>query len=174
MQTALAVQKASAQVLVVESGTVSFFSKAPKELIEARSTDLKGGLDAAKGTFYFKIDIATFHGFNSPLQRQHFNENYMESAAHPHAIYNGKLIETFDLAQDGTYTVRTKGKFTVHGVTVERIMPATVTVKDGMVALRSDFSVPLMDHRIKIPRVVYEKLAPEIAVTVTATLVPRS
>jgi hypothetical protein len=167
-------QAASAQILVVESGSVSFFSKAPKELIEARSADLKGGVDATKGTFFFKVGIASFKGFNSPLQQQHFNENYMESSAHPHATYNGKIIDALDLSKEGTYPVRTKGKFTVHGVTVERIVPATVTVKGGKATLRSEFTVPLIDHRIKIPRVVYDKLAPEIAVTVAAILVPRS
>lgn len=170
----LGVHTAVAKVWVVESGSVSFFSKAPKELIEARSKDLKGGLDLAKGVFAFQIGIVSFQGFNSPLQQQHFNENYMESAAHPLAKYTGKIIEDLDLSRDGIYSVRTKGKFTVHGITVERILPSTVTVKSGKVSLRSEFTVPLTDHNIKIPRVVYDKLAPEIAVTVVASLVPRS
>ena len=170
----LLVQTVSAQLWVVESGNVSFFSKAPKELIEAQSKDLRGGLDLAKGVFAFQIGIVTFQGFNSPLQQQHFNENYMESSVHPIAKYTGKIIESLDLSRDGTYAVRTKGKFTVHGITVERILPGTVTVKGGKVSLRSEFTVPLTDHNIKIPRVVYDKLAPEIAVTVVANLVPRS
>ncbi len=164
----------SRQVFVVGTGQVVFFSKAPKELIEASSKNLKGALDMSKGTFAFQIGIASFQGFNSPLQQQHFNENYMESAVYPLATYTGKIIEAVDLTRDGTYPVRTKGKFTVHGMSVERIVPVVVTVKGGRVSLRSDFSVPLVDHRIKIPRVVYDKLAPEIAVTVSATLVPRS
>lgn len=158
----------------VESAQVSFFSKAPKELIEASSTDLRGVLDLAKGSFAFTVDIATFQGFNSPLQRQHFNENYMESAVHPLAQYTGKIIESLDLSRDGVFPIRTKGKFTVHGVSIERIVPCTVTVKRGKVSLHAEFIVLLLDHRIKIPRVVYDKLAPEIAVTVNATLVPRS
>ena len=169
----LSVHMASAQVWVVENGDVSFFSKAPKELIEARSKDLRGVLDLTKGVFAFQVGVASFQGFNSPLQQQHFNENYMETTAHPLAKYTGKIIESLDLSRDGTYSVRTKGKFTVHGVTVERILPSTVTVKGGKVSLRSEFTVPLTDHNIKIPRVVYDKLAPEIAVAVMANLVPR-
>lgn len=73
------------------SGTISFQSDAPFELIKARSKEVKGLLDITKKTFAFKVRMESFEGFNSPLQREHFNENYMESNKYPNAISVVKL-----------------------------------------------------------------------------------
>src|SRR5258706_14622796 len=61
------------------NGKISFKSEAPLELIRASSDQLIGLLDNDKKNFSFKINIRSFQGFNSPLQKEHFNENYLES-----------------------------------------------------------------------------------------------
>ena len=162
--------QAQGSVYTVSSGEIHFNSNAPKELIEARSKDLKGIVDLQHKTFAFKIDVRSFAGFNSPLQREHFNENYMETPQYPEASFAGKIIEDIDLSKEGTYTIRAKGKLNVHGLQQERIIKATITNKEGKIKLVSEFVVSLADHDIKIPRVVYDKLAPDINVRVNATL----
>lgn len=157
----------------VRSGSIDFHSKAPQELIHASSRQLKGLLDTGKKTFAFKIPIASFQGFNSPLQREHFNENYMESDIYPEASYSGKIIEDIDFGKDGKYQVRTKGRLRIHGIEQERIIRSEVTVKSRKIIIQSEFIVALADHKIKIPRVVYDKLAPNINVTVLASLTAR-
>ncbi|RYZ56501.1 MAG: YceI family protein [Sphingobacteriales bacterium] len=163
----------NAQVYEVSSGSIRFHSEAPKELISATSERLRGVIDIKNKTFAFRIGIGTFMGFNSPLQREHFNENYMESSIFPEASFSGKIIEDVDLSRDGEVTVRAKGKLRIHGQEQERIIKSVISVKDGKVALRSDFIVSLADHDIKIPRIVYEKLAPQIEVSVNAALIRR-
>ena len=166
---------ASAQkVFEVSKGTIVFNSTAPQELIHASSDGLRGAIDVQKKTFAFKIGISSFLGFNSPLQREHFNENYMETDDFPEASYQGKIIEDVDLSKDGSYTVRTKGKLRIHGVEQERIIRSTIISKQGRLTVESDFVVLLADHDIKIPKLVNSKLAPEINVSVNATLVPRN
>jgi len=155
------------------NGNVSFRSEAPLELIKASSNQLAGLLDNDKKTFSFKINMRSFQGFNSPLQKEHFNENYMESDKYPTASFAGKIIEDEDLSIDGKYEVRAKGVLTVHGVAQERIIKATVTVSNGKLAVTSQFSVLLSDHNIPIPMIVYKKLANEINVEINATLQPR-
>jgi hypothetical protein len=155
------------------SGKISFQSDAPFELIKASSKDLKGLLDVAKKTFAFKVRMETFEGFNSALQREHFNENYIESDKFPEASFNGKIIEDADLTKDGTYTVRAKGDFMLHGVSQERIIKSDVVVKDGKINIHSAFSVLLSDHNIPIPKVVKDKLSEEIKVDVSTVLQPR-
>jgi hypothetical protein len=162
-----------AQIYEVSSGTIGFHSDAPQELIRATSDKMKGVIDIQKRTFAFRLDITSFVGFNSPLQREHFNENYMESSIYPQAVYTGKIIEDVDLLKDGIYTVRTKGKLKMHGVEQERIINSKIISKNGKLEIRSDFVISLADHNIKIPRIVYEKLAPDINVTVTAELLPK-
>jgi hypothetical protein len=155
------------------NGRISFSSEAPLELIRASSGQLAGILDNDKKAFTFKINIRSFQGFNSPLQREHFNENYMESDKFPDASFKGKIIEEEDLSKDGDYEIRAKGVLTIHGVAQERIVKTSVSVKNKKITITGKFSVLLSDHNIPIPIVVYKKLANEIKVEVTATLEPR-
>lgn len=161
---------AQSGVYEVTSGSISFHSEAPQELIKASSNKLIGVVDIAKRTFLFKISMATFTGFNSPLQKEHFNENYIESDVFPLAIYSGKIIEEVDFSKNGDYYVRAKGKLTIHGVDHQRIIKCHIVCKNGVISVKSDFMVLLADHDIKIPRIVSDKLSPEISVSVQATL----
>lgn len=153
------------------TGRVSFRSEAPLELIEAASKELSGALDAGLRSFAFSVPMQSFQGFNSALQREHFNENYMESTRFPKAVFTGKIIETTDFTQPGEYVVRAKGKLSLHGVEQERIIKVNIlTDKKGMTA-RAQFSVLLEDYNISIPRVVYQKIAEEIQISVEAVFV---
>lgn len=155
------------------SGKISFKSDAPLELIKASSDQLIGLLDNNKKVFSFKINIRSFEGFNSPLQKEHFNENYMESDKYPVASFSGKIIEDVDFSKDGTYDVRAKGTLTIHGISQERIIKGNVAVNNKKITITASFSVLLSDHNIPIPIVVYKKLANEIKVEVNTTLEPR-
>lgn len=153
-----------------ENGKVSFKSDAPLEVIKAKSTRLRGVIDTAKQSFAWTVDIKTFEGFNSPLQREHFNENYMESKKFPKASFTGKIIEDIDFQKNGTYSVRAKGKLNIHGVEQERIIKSQLDVSGDKIRVQAAFNVPLADHNITIPKIVYQKIAEEIAVTVDAEL----
>jgi polyisoprenoid-binding protein YceI len=154
----------------INKGTIEFRSDAPLEIIKAKSDELKGLLDTDKKTFAFKIKISSFEGFNSTLQKEHFNENYLESNKYPDASFSGKIIEDVDFTKDGTYTVRAKGNFTIHGISQERIIKSEMTIKSGAISIHSNFTVLLADHNIPIPKVVHEKLASEIKVEVKAEM----
>jgi len=170
----LIARSVQAQLYEVRNGIARFHSNAPKELISAQSAQLRGVVDVGRKAFAFRIRMASFEGFNSPLQREHFNENYMESDKHPEAMFSGKIIEDTDLSKDGEYDVRAKGKFRIHGLQQERIIKAHVSTQKGIMTITSDFTVTLADYNIKVPRVVYDKLAPEIKVSINASLAPRS
>ncbi len=163
-------QSATAQLLKTNNGTIYFRSDAPLELIHANSDQMRGVLDVGKKLFAFTARISSFKGFNSPLQKEHFNENYLESNTYPDASFSGKIIEDLDLSKNGTYTVRAKGKLFIHGVVQERIIKAELTVLNGVVSVKSSFTVMLSEHNIPIPKVVHEKLASEIKVEVKADL----
>jgi hypothetical protein len=152
---------------------INFRSDAPLELIRASSNNLLGVLDTAKKNFSFRVPISSFEGFNSRTQREHFNENYMQTERYPEASFKGKIIEDIDLSKDGTYIVRAKGMLNIHGVEKERIIKTELVIRNGNINLKSNFTVLLSDHDIPIPKVVYQKLANEIQVEVTANLQPR-
>ena len=160
-------------IYVVKKSLVSFHSNTKTELIKASSTQLKGIIDAGKRTFAFSVAMKTFDGFNSPLQKEHFNENYMESDQFPNASFSGHIIEEDDFTKDGIYNIRAKGKFIIHGVEQERILQGDLTVKAGVIKLSCIFTVFLSEHDIKVPRIVHEKLASEIKVIMAADFIKK-
>ncbi len=157
----------------VNSGTIAFRSDAPLELIKAQSSELKGIFITGKKQFAFIVTIKSFKGFNSPLQQEHFNENYLESNKYPTASFEGKIIEDVDFSKDGIYYIRAKGNLSIHGIVQERIIKSEITVKNSSISIRANFTILLADHNIPIPKVVNEKLASEIKVDIKADLVKK-
>ena len=137
-------------IYIINKGNVRFYSEAKQELIRASSDEIKGAIDLNKKSFLFKLSIASFIGFNNPLQREHFNENYMETDRFPEATYSGKIIEDVDVSKNGEYDVRSKGKLKIHGIERERIIKAHIICKNGTIKIECKFIVPLADHDIKI------------------------
>lgn len=149
---------------------IDFTSEAQLELIKAASTTVKGLIDPATNQFAFTIDINSFQGFNSTLQRVHFNEKYMETEKYPKATFSGKIIEQIDFSSDGVYDVRAKGDLEIHGVKQTRIIKAKIAIKNGSLKINAAFDVPLSDHNITIPTVVSQKIATQINVQFDASM----
>jgi len=155
------------------TGTIIFTSDAPLELIQANSNQLKGWLNSDSKQFSFAVNIKSFKGFKVPTQEKHFNENYLESDKYPNATFEGKIIEDVDLHRDGLYNIRAKGNLSIHGVVQERIIKCVLTIKNGIVSVRANFVVLLVDHNITIPKVLSQKLASDIKVEVKTDLIEK-
>lgn len=158
------------QIYKTQTGKISFISEAPLEVISASSKKMEGIIVADVMSFAFSVTIRTFEGFNNGLQQQHFYENYMETDKYEDATFYGKIIEQVPLSQPGTYQVRAKGQLKIHGISKERILKAEVISTGSSLKLNATFMVPLADHQIEVPRIVNQKIAQEIEVTVQATL----
>ena len=76
-----------------------------------------------------------------------------------------------DFTRDGTYAIRVKGFLNVKGISQEKIIKGTITVKGEEPLISCTFSVAVADHQIRIPRIVQQKIAPVIEISVTAKLV---
>jgi hypothetical protein len=148
------------------SGKINFKSDAPLELIQAQSDALSGAINTADKSFLFSVKMNSFKGFNSELQRTHFNENYVESEKFPKAKFEGKIIEDIDFSKPGTYVVRAKGNLEVHGVKQPRIIKSTIIVTSSSITIKSKFTVLITEHKIQIPYVVKQKLAEEIYIDI--------
>lgn len=155
-------------MLVMTSGEISFVSEAPLELIKAATTDFQALLDTVSGQFAFSVPVSSFVGFNSPLQQEHFNENYMESNKYTQATYSGKIIEVWQRPIAAKRNVRTKGKLSIHGVVQEKLIPATMQMEGDLLRVQAVFKVKTDEFNIRIPRLVVQKIAQEIDVTVNA------
>ena len=161
------------QIYICKDGLTKFTSEAPLELIKAQSNKTVGVIDCATKNVAFSIDVDTFDGFNSSLQKEHFRENYLETEKYRAATFKGKIIEDVDFRKNGTVTVRAKGVFNIHGTEKERLLTVKITIKDKEFFVETSFEVPLEDHNIKIPKVVNQKIASVILVEVKANLKPK-
>lgn len=158
-----------AQKYKTTTGSVSFFSKAKLENIDAKNNQATALLDASNGNLAFIVLIKSFE-FDKKLMQTHFNNNYMESDKYPKGTFDGKITNNSSVkyGTDGTYNVSVSGKLTIHGVTKNVTESGTVTVKGSNVTLKSTFKVKLSDYGIKNDKTKY--IASEIEVTVNSTL----
>ena len=162
------------QIFLSKEVHIKFTSEAPLELIKANSEKAGGVVDANNKNVAFSIDIDSFEGFNSSLQKEHFRENYMETDKFPKAFFKGKIIEDVDFTKNGTYNIRAKGIFTIHGVEKEKIVKVKMVLKGSTIDIETSFDVPLEEHNINIPKVVNQKIASIIRVEVKGTLKPKT
>jgi len=156
-----------------DNGEVSFTSNAKLELINASSKKIRGVLDPATGNFAFVVTIQSFEGFNSNLQRQHFNEKYMETDKFYEATFAGKIIEPIDFSKDGVYDDNTFCNLVIHGKKQVRIIPGKIQIEKGVIKIDSNFNIPLADHEIKVPQLISEKIATEIIVKLNVSMIQK-
>lgn len=154
----------------IVNGTIEFTSQANLETIKANSNELKGLIDPVSHSVAFRVANNSFLGFNSQLQLDHFNENYMETDLFSNCTFKGKIIDEVNFNKDGVYPVRVKGVLNIKGVGQEMIIKGVIYVKGNELFLTSEFIVSLSDHDIRIPRIVQQKIAPEIGVSLTAKM----
>ncbi len=154
-------------------GKVVFASTNALERIEAKSQELKGVLNSSTANFAFVVRVVSFDGFNTALQKDHFNENYLESEKYPLASFQGRLLDDFDFSKDGISHVRAKGVFKIHGMEHEKIIKVALVKNSNTISVITDFEILLSDYDIRIPRIVHGKISPEIKISVNADLVKK-
>jgi hypothetical protein len=157
-------------IYTCRNGQASFLSDAPLEMIKASSKNLTGAINISDRSFSFLVPTRTFEGFNSSLQKTHFNEDYMETDTYPNSTFKGKIIEEVDLSVPGTYKVRAKGKMYIHGVENDRIVRCDLIVSENKIDVNASFTVFLADHKISIPSILNQKIAEEIKVEISFSL----
>jgi polyisoprenoid-binding protein YceI len=167
---AFSAESSAQKKYTTRNAEIDFTSEAQLELIKAASSKVRGLIDPATNQFAFTLDVNSFEGFNSALQRDHFNEKYMESEKYPKASFSGKIIEQIDFSRNGEYDVRAKGDLDIHGVKQTRIIKGKILVNNGKLELNANFDVPLSDHNISIPTVVSQKIATQIKVQLEASM----
>jgi polyisoprenoid-binding protein YceI len=160
---------ANAQVLVSKSIRVNIFSSTPVEDIKAASSVGTAVLVTQKQEIAAQVAIKSFE-FDRKLMQEHFNENYMESDKYPYAKFKGIIEPAIDWTKDGEYNVTVKGILNAHGVDQAREIKGKIVVKNGTATINAGFDVACADHKIKIPSIVFTKVAEVIKLTIQGTL----
>lgn len=155
----------------LDNGNIHFLSSAPLETIQATSNRLRGVLDLLANRFAFTVEMSSFEGFNNALQKEHFNENYLETSRFPRATFSGKLIDKL-LPNVPKQTIRAKGTLDLHGVAVERIIEVTIHKNGAVYSFSAEFSIALKDHGVTVPKLVHQKIAETVVVRVNGAFSP--
>jgi len=158
----------SQNVLKAKTTEISFFSSTPIEDINANSKKGVSAINLSTGQVYMKVPNTTFE-FKAKLMQEHFNENYMESEKYPFSEFSGKIVDKIDLSKSGTYNVTVEGKLNMHGVVKDYKTQALIINDAGKLSSTSNFKVKLTDHDIKVPSLVFEKIAEVIDVKIQAS-----
>ena len=161
----------SAQNYAGRNIKASIFSSTPVEDIKAATNSATAVLISAKQEIAVQVPIKGLE-FDKKLMQEHFNENYMESDKYPLAKFKGIIEPIIDWKKDGIYPVTAKGMLTVHGVDQARTINGKITIKNGVITLNSSFDVACAAHQIKIPSLVFTKIAEVIKVTIQGALTP--
>jgi polyisoprenoid-binding protein YceI len=103
--------------------------------------------------------------FPNKLMQEHFNENYLESERYPTAKFVGKITEEVDLSKLGTYPVTAAGNMTIHGVTKPITVKGTIVATATEMKITFAFTVRTEDYKIKVPTLVFNKIAEVIDVS---------
>lgn len=153
-----------AQLYMTSTGEISFFSKTPMEDIDAINKSVSSIINTTTNEVAVQMRITNFV-FPNKLMQEHFNENYLESEKYPSATFKGKIKETVNLTVAGSYPISASGSATIHGVTRPIELKGTIVSTGSTLALTCQFEVKLIDYNIKIPKIVFAKIAEVIKVS---------
>lgn len=167
----LNINKAVPDLYTCRNARITLFSTALIEDIKATTSAGVSVYNATTGELDFSVPISTFQ-FEKAFMQQHFNSDYMESDKYPKAIFKGRIQEHIDVAREGSYPVNVTGDLTVHGITQKRTIQGSVSIKNGIVSMASEFMVKCADHHIDIPQILFYHIAESIKITVSATYNP--
>ena len=170
---ALLISQASyAQLFYTQTGKTSFFSKTPLEDISAVNSAVSSILNTTTNDIAVRMNINQFK-FPNRLMEEHFNENYLESEKFPAATFKGKIAEKIDFTKEGSYDVTVKGVMMIHGVTREKAITGKLIIGNEGIAIESNFEIALVDYKIDVPKLVWEKIAEKISVKNNFTLIKK-
>ena len=169
---------------------VSFTSDAPIELVVGRTNKINGtitiddSLDLNKGPFNisFDVDLSSIDT-GIPLRNEHMRDNFLETKKFPKAIFKvTKIVPATPskLLDSKSQKLMAEGDLNIHGVAIKKKIPVKVTyLKESefthsrfehgdVIKIQSTFDVPLEEHKIKRPEVIFQKLADTVIVTIDA------
>jgi len=186
MALALCLSNVKSQIFTAKDGatTVTFFSAAPLENIEAVNKGAIIVLNANSSDLQVRVTMQNFK-FKNSLMEEHFNENYMETekkgpkdatgaVSYPNrnAVFKGKINEKIDYNVDGENKVTVTGKMDMHGVTKDLTLNGTLKKAGSEIVLYSKFEIKVADYNIKVPTMYVKNIAETVDVTINSSLEP--
>jgi YceI-like protein len=151
------------QIYESAKGQIKFYSEEVLENITAINKKVKSIFNTETGQIVFSLPINAFV-FKKALMQEHFNEKYLESEKFPKSSFYGKITGYIDGLNN--QEVWAEGELEIHGIKHVIRVPGKISSTTGRIVLHSTFYVKLVDYEIKVPEIMFQKIAEEIEVTV--------
>ena len=139
------------------------------EPINAENEKVKIILNSDTGEIACSMNMSDF-SFPNKLMQEHFNENYIESDKYPKATFTGKIDNFSKTDLSSEKTVWVKGTFKIHGNTQTKTTKIKLLKQNNNYVIKSTFILELKDYKIKIPSIMFYKIAEKVNVNLTAEL----
>lgn len=150
-----------------KSGAIHFEASVPSfEEVKASNDNVSALLKSDTGEF---AALALMNGFRFKvaLMEEHFNENYAESSKYPKATFKGSIKNFKESDLTNQYQkFEMKGEMTIHGQTKPFETLAYIKKQDGHIEMKSEFNMNPEDYNIDIPKIVRNKIADEVNVSI--------
>ena len=164
----------SAQKYATRSGKTSFIgSEKTFEQIKAINNVSTAIVDSSNGNIAILLFISAFD-FEIALMQEHFNENYMDSSTYPKANFVGNIQNfVFEELLDYEKEYTMVGDLTIKGIE-KKININCLLKKTGQgFSLKANFNVLTSDFKIKIPKLVSNKISNKIIIKVDYDLIEK-
>lgn len=151
-------------------GEIHFNASTPLEDIDAKNNQVNAIFKTETGEFAAVLLIKDFK-FKKRLMQEHFNENYMESETYPKAYFSGSLtgFNNADLTEVPR-VYRLQGKMVIHGTEKNIATEVTLQKMSDTIQLNTGFIVAPEDYNIRVPRLLFTKIAKEVQVDVALNM----
>lgn len=170
---ALSAVQVWAQKKVTTSATVKFDASTSLDALpKAENKTVIATLNTQNGTLAFEAAVKNF-SFSNPMMQEHFNgANWLNSDKFPTFTYKGTItdLSAVNFGKDGSYPVKTEGVLTVKGVEQKVAVPATISIKGGVITAAADFTIKLSDYGISGAPIDAGKVSKEPKIAVSAEL----
>jgi polyisoprenoid-binding protein YceI len=157
-----------AQVLSFDHGKIEFYTSTVISDIEAVTEKMVVKLDVQTGNIEVRVDIKSFE-FEYETMKEHFNEDYMESDKFPQATFKGKITQ--DISNfDDEVKVDASGEMTIHGVTKEIKIKASISKKEDFTVINCKIPVVFKDYNVDDPSILTKSVAKDVLIAGTLYL----
>ncbi|MBZ4333208.1 YceI family protein [Corallococcus interemptor] len=162
--------------------TVMFVLDAPLEVINGLSNQVTGRVDVKgqKASGRFQVPVKSIKTGNETRDGHLQNDRWLDAAKHPDIVFEFKDVALpAPLANAKPVVLKTKGTFTIHGVTREEPVEVTATylqetaetknrAAGELLRVRAKFQIPLEAYGIKRTEALLLKVGERADVTVDA------
>jgi len=161
------------KIYMSKNSSVKLFSEALLEDISTYNKSSNIIIDFEKQEIAVKIPMNKFV-FPNKLMETHFKESYAESTLYPYATFKGFFNKKVDLTKYNNISISATGTLNIHGVSKMEIIEGRLLIdpNNRAMILDANFKVNPEDYKMKVPKVLSQKIAESITVTTHFELAP--